>query len=137
MTPTEQHDDIASRQFTALGAEPGPEQAQQEQQQSQAMQAIEEGAAKVIIALFKIARKLIARQLPEIREEWTDSALKEPATAAIPLLKKHLEKAMQFLGSNPEAAVFCMALVPLGMGYIAAAERHDKAPPAVVVENGE
>lgn len=130
-------DEIAARTFTALGAEPSPEQQQQQHEQGQAMQAIEEGAAKVIMAIFKIARKLIARQLPEIMEEWPDSMLKEPAQAAVPLLKKHLEKVMQALGANPELAVFCMSMVPLGMGYIAAMERHQKTPPAEVVQAEE
>jgi len=131
-------DDLENRSFSELGGaanEPNAEDQQAEAQQAQAMAAIEAGAAKVLYALFKIARSLIARQLPEILDEWSDAIIKEPATAAVPLLKKHLEKAMAVLGANPELAVFAMSLIPLGMGYITAMERHDKTPPADVVEN--
>lgn len=135
---TEPADDLESRTFTELGGaanEPSQEDQAAAEQQAQAMAAIESGAASVLFALFKVARSLIARQLPEIMDEWTDAILKEPAKAAIPLVKKHLEKVMQVLGSNPELAVFAMSLIPLGMGYVAALERHDKTPPADVVED--
>lgn len=134
---TQQIDDLESRSFTKLGStasEAGPE-VQNDPQQAQALAAIEAGAAAVVLALFKVARSLIARHLPEIMDEWSDVVIKEPAKAAVPLIKKHMQKIMEVLGSNPELAVFAMSLVPLGMGYVAALERHDKKPPVEVVEN--
>ena len=138
VTKNQATDDLENRTFTATGgnamADEGQAQAQ-EQEQAQLMASIDAGASKVIFALLKMARSLVARQLPEIMEEWRDSVLKEPAEAAVPLIKKHLEKLMQVLGSNPELTVFAMSLLPLGMGYVAALERHDKTPPADVVDN--
>lgn len=139
VTNNQSTDELEHRQFTALGQDnsnaDNDAQAQADQHQADAaMRKVEAGVAVILFAVLKVVRALIAKELPEIIDEWPDAVLKQPAEAAIPLLKKHMEKVMQFLGQNPEAAVFAMSLIPLGMGYIAAAERHDKSA-TTVVEN--
>jgi hypothetical protein len=103
------------------GAAPGP--TPEEQSQAEAMAAIEAGAAKFILALLKMGRALVAKHLPEIREEWTDPVLQSPAEAAVPLLKKYMSQIMNVIGSNAELAAFAMAMIPLGMGYLSAMDR--------------
>lgn len=96
-------------------------------EQAQTMAAIEAGAAKVVLGLLKAARSFLAKRLPEILDEWPDDVLRQPAEAAIPLLRKHMESLMKIAGANPELAVFLMSLLPLVMGYVSAVEAHDRA----------
>lgn len=93
---------------------------------AQAMAMIEEGAKKVLLALAKLARAAIAKRLPEIREEWTDEDLAGPAAAAVPLLKKHMDKLMTLAGSSPEAAAFALSLIPLVLGVVNAMDRAEQ-----------
>lgn len=87
------------------------------------MQQIEAAVSQVILGLLKVARAAIAKRLPEIREEWPDEILQAPAQAAVPLIRKHMEKAMLLIGSSPELAMFAITLVPLGMGVFSAIDR--------------
>lgn len=112
---------------------------------AQAMANIEAGAKQVLLALAKMARAAIAKRLPEIREEWTDDALAAPAAAAVPLLKKHMEKLMMLAGSSPEAAAFALSLIPLVLGVVNAMDRAEQrrkaetaegAPAAATVDAG-
>ena len=124
--------DILSAQYQQkeAQAEPAsPEEMQraqeQEQANAQAMAMMEAGAVAVVSGLLKVARYLIDKKLnlPEIREEWSDEVLQEPAKAAIPLLKKHFSKLMEIAGSSPETAVFAMSLIPLAMGVVSAMDK--------------
>lgn len=99
----------------------GPSEA--EINEAQAMRMVEAGMQAVVFAVFKMGRAVIARRLPEIRDEWTDPALEAPSAAAIPLLRKHMESLMQLAGSSPEAAAFVIALVPLGLGVVNAMDK--------------
>lgn len=103
------------------GTSQGP--TEEEINEAQAMKMVEAGMTAVVFAVFKVGRGMIAKRLPEIREEWTDAALEAPSQAAIPLLRKHMEALMQLAGSSPEAAAFVIALVPLGLGVVNAMER--------------
>ena len=96
---------------------------QEDINEAQAMQMVEAGMQAVVFAVFKMGRAVIARRLPEIRDEWTDPALEAPSAAAIPLLRKHMESLMQLAGSSPEAAAFVIALVPLGLGVVNAMDK--------------
>lgn len=101
-------------------------QAQADQQsEAQAMAIMEAGAVSVVLGLFKVIRFLIDKKLnlPEIRDEWSDDKLEEPAKASIPLLKKHFAKLMEIVGSSPETAVFAMSLLPLCMGLVSAMDK--------------
>jgi hypothetical protein len=114
-------------------AEATPDQAAADAEADAAMKAIEAGAAKVVLGLLKAARAWLAKRLPEIREEWPDEVLQGPADAAVPLLRKHMQALMQIAGANPELAVFCLSLVPLVMGWLAA---EDKASQRLATEQG-
>lgn len=122
-------DALAARTFTPLNADPvNPEaeaQAAQEQAQADAaMNAVRQNMAGFIFTALKVARKLVARKLPEILEEWTDPVLQAPAVAAVPLVERHLDRLMQLVGQSPELAAFALACIPLGVGYMNAADKH-------------
>lgn len=139
---------IAFSPVDAPAAPPDPQaeaaaQAEAEAQ-GKALQAIEAGITRVVYFLLRAVRGAIARKMPEILEEWPDPVLLSPAEASVPLLRKHMERITAIAGANPELAVFAISLVPLGMGYIAAAEKHSrtvsdatpKEPGQVVMEEG-
>lgn len=132
--PKDPLEDLA-RQAGAMGAAPAADQAANDDQ-GQAMAAIEAGAARVVLGLLKAARAYLAKRLPEILEEWPDEVLKAPAEAAIPLIRKHMESLMKIVGANPELAVFLMSLLPLVMGWVEATDKHGRAQkqPAKPVE---
>lgn len=122
-------DDLAARQFTAIGGEGLAAQAQAEegaQKEAQAFAQLEAGAQKIIMGALKAVRGIIARKLPEIRDEWSDATLSGPAEAAVPLIKKYLPGIMDKLGQNPELGMFAFSLLPLILGYVEAVERHGK-----------
>lgn len=100
-----------------------PAAAAQAEQAAAAMQMVEAGMVQVVLAALKMGRAWLAKRLPEIREEWTDEALAAPAAAAVPLLRKHLEKLMQLAGSSPEAAAFAISCFPLAMGVVTAMDK--------------
>lgn len=123
-------DPLETIQFSAVdgGQQQNPEAAAaaaaQAQQEAQALQALEAGVARVVYFGLKAVRSMIARRMPEILDDWTDPVLQGPAEAAVPLLRKHMERLSEVAGANPELTVFFFACVPLGMGYISASERH-------------
>lgn len=92
--------------------------------QAKALQAIEAGIVRIVYFGLKALRGAIANKMPEILEEWPDQILMGPAEASVPLLRKHMERITAIAGANPELAVLAISLVPLGMGYVAAAEKH-------------
>lgn len=112
---------------TALPGQTGPAvdpaDAAQAEQAAQAMQMVEAGMVQVVLAALKLGRAWLAKRLPEIRDEWTDEALAAPAAAAVPLLRKHLERLMQLAGSSPEAAAFAITCLPLAMGVVTAMDK--------------
>lgn len=107
----------------APGAAVDPAAAAQAEQAAAAMQMVEAGMVQVVLAALKLGRAWLAKRLPEIREEWTDEALAAPAAAAVPLLRKHLDKLMQLAGSSPEAAAFAITCLPLAMGVVTAMDK--------------
>lgn len=118
-------EDLA-RQADGLGAAASAEATAENDDQALAMAAIEAKAAKVVLGLLKAARSYLAKRLPEILEEWPDEVLKEPANAAIPLLRKHMEALMKLAGANPELAVLVMSLLPLVTGWVEATAKHSR-----------
>lgn len=103
---------------------PDPEAAAAAQNEAAALAAMEQGVQRLVFFALKACRAYIARKLPEINQEWPDQVLHPPAEAAVPLLRKHMAKIMEVAGSNPELAMLAISLVPLGMGYMAAVEKH-------------
>lgn len=125
----QQHDPLEQLTFAPAGGAAAPGAAPQPEvdpQEAAAMQAIEAGIGKVLLYGFKVLRAVIARKLPEIKDEWPDDVLQAPADAAVPLVRKHLDAIMQIAGANPELTVFALSMLPLAMGYLAAVERHEK-----------
>lgn len=96
-----------------------------EAQAAQSMAKLEAGMTKVMFALLKAGRAWAVKRLPELREEWPDDMLKEPAEAAIPLIKKYLSAVMAIVGKSEETTLFFVALIPLAYGYVEAVERHE------------
>lgn len=103
---------------------PNPEAEAAAQQEAQALAAMEQGVQRLVFFGLKALRAYLARRLPEINQEWPDQVLHPPAEAAVPLLRKHLGRMMEVAGAHPELAVLAVSLVPLGMGYMAAVEKH-------------
>lgn len=125
-----QTDELAGREFTPLaqpvsGAQ-AEAQAAEAAQAAAAEQMLAAGVQRVVVGLLKLVRAAIAKRLPEIHEEWTDPVLEAPAEAAVPLLQKHMARLMELVGSQPELAAFAMACIPLGMGYLAAVDKHQR-----------
>jgi hypothetical protein len=87
---------------------------------------LESGAQRVILGLLRAVRERLAAKLPEIRDEWPDAMLAEPAQQAIPLLRKYAMRLLQQMGENAELAAFAFSLLPLVIGYQVAQERHAK-----------
>ena len=134
---TEPIDDLAARQFTAIGGEglaAQQQDADSAQTEAQAFAQLEAGAQKIILGALKAARNIIARRLPEIREEWTDPMLAGPAETAVPLIKKYLPRIMDTLGQNPELGMFAFSLLPLILGYVEAVEKHGRTVSDVPVK---
>lgn len=96
------------------------------EQDAQAAAMLKAGMVTVLMMLAKVGRAMIARHLPEIKEEWPDAMLHDTAEAAVPLLEKHLSKLMEVVGSSPELAAFVMSLFPMGLGLMAAMEKADQ-----------
>lgn len=94
------------------------------QQEAQALAAMEQGVQRLVFFGLKALRAYLGRSLPEIHQEWPDQVLHPPADAAVPLLRKHMGRLIEVAGANPELAVLAVSLVPLGMGYMSAVERH-------------
>lgn len=108
---------ISAEEQAALDEEAG----KREQAQA-AMQAV---MVKISYGLFKATRSAVARKLPEIREEWTDDVLKEPADALVPVFNKYAGLLFSKLGDKPELAVLAFSLLPMVFGYFDAVDRHE------------
>jgi hypothetical protein len=104
------------------------------EQEAAALQAIQAGMQKILFFGLKALRAYIARKMPEIVDEWPDSVLRAPAEAAVPLLQEHMSKIMAVAGQNPNLAMLALSLVPMGMGYMSAAERHARTVQDVTVK---
>ena len=109
----------------AADAPVDPQQEQETEQQAQAMRSLDAGMVRLTLGLFQVLRAVLSKNLPELREEWTDAVLQAPATALVPLLKKYLASLMARLAEQPELAVFAMTMIPLVMGYLEALSRHE------------
>lgn len=113
--------------FESAPLEGAPGQpAPSEEQITPSMEKIEAGMVKVLMMALKVGRALIARKLPEIKDEWPDELLEAPAEAALPLVKKYLGNLMVVVGQNEELAALVIALFPLGMGVLSAMEKADQ-----------
>ncbi len=127
---TDQLDNLSAQaaQLEASSGQPGTNQVPaaagpEAQQAAMDMAKLEAGVTSVVLAALKLGRAWLEKRLPEIREEWTDDVLKEPAAAAVPLLFKHLGSLMQVIGKSPETAAFAMACFPLAMGVVTAMDK--------------
>lgn len=121
-----------------LGAPPADPAAaaaadQEAAQAAAAMAKIEAGVAKVIFAGLRAMRTKIAAKNEFILVEWSDDMLREPADAAVPVMRKRLGMIFAALGDQPEEAALAMALMPLIMGYVEADSRNAKAKGAILV----
>lgn len=92
-------------------------------QQAEAIKRMQASMQHLAFGLLKLARNILAKRLPEIREEWPDELLQEPSAAAVPVLQKRLGKIMEVAASDPYTAVLVVSLIPLGMGLFNAWER--------------
>ncbi len=127
---TQEHDDLAARSFTAIGgptmAAPDPEAEAQAEQEAQSMAQLEAGFKKVAFGLLRLVRNLVEKNLPEIRQEWSDSVLQGPVDPLVGVIKKYLPRIMDGLGKFPELGLLAFSMLPLVMGYMAAIEKHAK-----------
>ncbi len=82
------------------------------------------GLKVIPLACLKMLRAKVAKTTPEILAHWTDEVLDGPSSAVPPLLMRYAASLAPVLGSNPELAVFVMACVPLGLGYMTASQEH-------------
>lgn len=124
---SEAQDELENMAFTPLGAPAagsGDGFNQDDQDNAEQQRVLDEGMKKLLLGVLKIARAQIAKKLPEILEEWPDPVIDQPAAAAVPLAKRYMGSIMERLGQNPELAMFCMSLVPLVMGFMAAQEKN-------------
>jgi hypothetical protein len=87
---------------------------------------LEAGAQRVILGLLRAVRERLAVKLPEIRQEWPDAMLQEPAQQAMPLLRKYAVKLLTQMGENAELGAFAFSLLPLVIGYQIAQDKHAK-----------
>lgn len=100
--------------------------AEAEAQEAQMLQAVSLGVSKIVLAALRALRTSIAKSMPEILDEWPDEVLRAPADAAAPVLQRYMTRITELMGRNPEMAMLAVALVPLGMGYISAVEKHSR-----------
>jgi hypothetical protein len=114
--------------FAAEESGPSPE----EEQQQQADQAQAEAKAsqvaviveKLAAGLLRAARAMIAHRIPEIREEWPDEILLEPAKHVAPVLQKRAAGLLAHAEKYPEEAMLVISMLPLALGAVAALEKH-------------
>ena len=141
-TPQEPTDNLENLSFSpvdgpALGAGQAAQDAaadEAEAQEAQMLQQVSLAVSKVVFAGLRGLRTFIAKSTPEIREEWPDEILRDPADAAAPLLLRHMTRIAQLAARNPEAAVLIGTCVPLMLGYVSAVERHSRTVEAVPVK---
>lgn len=114
--------------FAADESRPTPaevDQADAQKAEAEANQAQMRGIFdKLALGLLRAARAGIARKLPEIRDEWPDALLEEPAACLFPVLKKRAGALMKHADDYPEEAALIVACIPLALGAVAAIERN-------------
>ncbi|MDB5966152.1 MAG: hypothetical protein JWQ72_2652 [Polaromonas sp.] len=91
---------------------------------AEAMAAMLKGVQAVMLGGLRAVRTRLARNLPELLDEWSDEKLAGPAAAAVPVLNKYAARFMPLLGAYPEEAMLAMSLLPLVLGYTAAIDKH-------------
>lgn len=129
-----------AEQFAAEESGPSPEQAQQ-QQADQAQAEAKASQLAVIVeklasGLLRATRAVIAQRIPEIREEWPDEILLEPAKYVAPVLQKRAAGLMAHAEQYPEEAMLLISVLPLTLGAVAALEKH-QSNQAQVVKPGQ
>jgi hypothetical protein len=128
--PVNPIDAIAAADFggdtSASGSMPPAPSPEQDKQAAMLNQVIE-GVSMLALAALKAIRARLAVSLPEIKAEWTDEALKAPADALVPVLQRYAGDLTEVLGQHPEVMILLISCVPLGMGYVAAQNKHDAA----------
>jgi hypothetical protein len=98
-----------------------------EDKQAAMLKKVIEGVSTLALAALKAVRARLAVSLPEIKDEWTDEALKAPADALVPVLQRYAGDLTEVLGQHPEVMILLISCVPLGMGYVTAQSKHDAA----------
>ena len=126
---TEQLNALAA-QFAAEESGPSPEEAQQ-QQADQAQAEAKASQLGVIVeklagGLLRATRAVIAQRIPEIRDEWPDEILLEPARHVAPVLQKRAQGLMAHAEKYPEEAMLLISVIPLALGAVAALEKHQE-----------
>ncbi len=95
-------------------------------QEAQMLQAVSLGVSRLVFAGLRALRAAVSKSMPEILEEWPDEVLRGPADAAAPVLQRYMERLTALAGRNPELSMLIISLVPMGMGYMAAVEKHSR-----------
>lgn len=94
------------------------------QQQAQMLEA---AAGAVIMGLLAALRKRIIKQLPEFEEECPLEMLQGPAAASVDLLRDYIASLANLAGPGSKYAMLAVSLLPIGMAYISAIDKHSKA----------
>jgi hypothetical protein len=81
--------------------------------------------SSMVFSGLKVLRKRIAVKLPEIEKEWPDEMLQAPAHAVVPVFKRYADTLFSGLGQYPELGMLAFTMLPMVMGYLAAADKQD------------
>lgn len=86
--------------------------------------ALDAAVSALALGILRTMRTLIARRLPEIKDEWTDDVLRAPADALPPVMRRYAGQVSEWAARFPELVALGVSAMPMAMGYMAAVERH-------------
>jgi len=116
-----------AQKFEALENQPTTEEVQQVEVEQQKATIQLDKVAKVVERLafgaLRAVRGRIAKNMPEILEEWPDEMLREPAGAVMPVGMKYLARLMEKVSKYEEEGMLLFTMLPLALGYVQAMER--------------
>lgn len=119
-------------QAAQLEAEQAAAEAEQAEMQAKLQRTVE----KLGFGILRAGRAFVARSMPEIRDEWTDDMLREPAVALYPVLANRVGKLLTVAGKYEAEAALVIAMIPLAFGYVNALERQQATPQLVPGTDG-
>lgn len=99
------------------------ERAEQERA-AEGLAQVEAMAVGLVFMGLKFSRHAMAKRLPEVNETISDNTLQGSAAAALPLMKKHLNKLMESASKSPELAALLVGLMPIALGLVQAVDLH-------------
>jgi hypothetical protein len=106
------------------GALPGSDPGQAAQDEAQATAQLDAAVSNLALGFLRAARSIVARRLPEIRDEWSDDVLRGPADALPPVMKRYAGQLSEWAQRFPDLIAFGVACMPMVMGYVAAVEKN-------------